>query len=645
MDERLIDLPVQGRAASVRPESVDPEARTFEVLFTTGATVRRWSWQDGEVEESLEVSPRAMDMTRLASGAPFLNSHDSYDLESVLGVVESARIEGGAAYATIRMSTREDVAPIWADIRDGIIRNVSVGYSVERYEVTREDGKRPLYRAVAWTPMEISAVAIPADAAAQIRAETPRRAMQPCAVIDRAAPAASAASDKEAMMAYDEQTPAAGTDAANPTIEAGGAPDAVAAERARSAGILALFQRHGLADRAPQAIADGLTLDQARAQVLDHLASQTAPAAARSEPVLGRGLDETETQRRGMEDALTSALTRKQVGELGRAFEGWDLIEMAAHRLGERRVPSHFGAREDLLKRAFHSTSDFPFLYENALNKGLAARYLTQEPTYRRIARQRSYADFRPHTTIRVGDFPTLQPVDQEAGEIRAGTFGEARERTQVVPYGVRVNLSRQMLVNDGIGGIQQVLDDRGSAVARFEDATFYAMAFGGASNNGPTLLETGRQLFNTTDGTLAGTAAAITLPSVNVGRSAMMKRKSRDGADLELMPAVILVGPDKWMEASQLLAPIQAAQAGNVNPFSGRLDIVETAKITGNAWYLFASPEIAPVFEWGLLDGYTAPRFRIEDVFGTQGTSLTLEHDFGCGAIDWRGGYRNAGA
>jgi hypothetical protein len=59
----------------------------------------------------------------------------------------------------------------------------------------------------------------------------------------------------------------------------------------------------------------------------------------------------------------------------------------------------------------------------------------------------------------------------------------------------------------------------------------------------------------------------------------------------------------------------------------------------------MFASPDVAPCFEWGLLDGYEAPRFRIEEVFGTQGTSMTLEHDFGCGAIDFRGGYRNAGA
>lgn len=451
-------------------------------------------------------------------------------------------------------------------------------------------------------------------------------------------------------MADNPTTPAAGKDAANTTPETRGADQVTAqvqtAERERAAAILSLYQRHGMADAAPDAIAKGLTLDQARAAVLDVLASRTAPSAPRHEPTLTGRLDETETLRRGMEEALTSAFTGKPVTELGRTFEGFDLVDLAAERLGVRRVPGSFGAREELLKRAFHSTSDFPILFENALNKGLQARYAMQDPTYRKIAKKRpNYADFRPHTTIRVGDFPQLQAVDQEAGEIKAGTFSEARERTSVTPYGVRVNLSRQMLVNDGLGGIQQVLNDRGMAVARFEDATFYAMAFGGASNNGPTLLETTRQVFNTTDGTLAGTNAAVTVASITVGRSAMLKRKSRDGADLELFPAVLLVGPDKLTEAQQLIAPIQAQQASNVNPFTGTMEVVCTAKITGLSWYLFASPDIAPVFEYGYLDGYEAPRFRIEDLFGIQGTSLTLEHDFGCGAIDWRGGFRNIGA
>jgi hypothetical protein len=361
--------------------------------------------------------------------------------------------------------------------------------------------------------------------------------------------------------------------------------------------------------------------------------------------VTPRGRDETETRRVGMEDALVARLSRQQPTDMARPYMDFAIVDMAAERLGQRRVPSHFAGREEMVRMAFHSTSDFPILFENALNRSLAARYALAQPTYRRIARQRTYQDFRDHTTVRVGDFPTLQPVSAESGELKGGSFGESKEKTSVKAYGVRVGLSRQMLVNDSLDGIMQVLNDRGNAVARFEDATFYAMMLGGANSDGPTLLETSRQVFNTTDGTKASANAAITIASLSLGRAALRKRKSVDGADLEVTAAILLCGPDKETEAQQILAPIQAQQAGNVNPFSGVMTPVVTAKITGNAWYIFASPDEVPCFEWGLLEGYTAPRFRMEDPFGVQGTQLSLEHDFGCGATDFRGGYKNVGA
>lgn len=658
MPKDVIDLPLIGRVAIVRAESVNEDERTVEVVWTTGATRRAYTWTDGEIEESLDVSDGAVDLTRLNSGAPFLNSHNAWDLANVIGVVVdgSARIENGQGFATIRFSDRADVEPIWRDVVTKIIRNISVGYSVAKYEVTREEGKRPHYRAVSWTPMELSAVAIGADAGAHIRSADGART--PC-VVTYTNPAAEAvtrikenemppirteaAAGQEAVVTIETRAAAAtASPVITPPIAA--TVDPVAAERQRAADILALCQRHGVAEKAGAFVADGLTVDAVRGAILDHLAAQTSPAAGRGGAVVAGRQDETETRSRGMEEALLAGLTSVQPTDLARTWHGMSLVELACERLGERRVPGGFGQREDVLKRAFNTTSDFPLLFENVLNKALAARYAMQLPTYRKIAMKRSYADFRDHNTVRLGDFPTLQAVDQEAGEIKAGSFKEARERTRVTPYGVRVNLSRTMLVNDGLSGLQQIINDRGNAVARFEDATFYAMMLV-AAGVGPTLLETTRAVFNATDGTLAAVAAAITIPSVSLGRAALMKRKSLDGADLELPAAVLLCGPDKQTEAQQLLAPIQAQQAGNVNPFSGLMEVAVTAKITGNAWYMFAAPDVAPCFEWGLLDGYTAPRFRVEEVFGTQGTSMTLEHDFGCGAIDWRGGYRNAGA
>lgn len=178
----VIRLPMQCRAATVAAESFDEAANTIDVVWTTGATVRRrtYDWIEdrlSEFEEELVVSSAAVRLDRLNSGAPFLNTHGQYDLRDVLGSVVpgTARLENGRGIATIRLSRSLGDADIVEKIRDGVIRNVSVGYAVHAVEKRQRDGQIPLHRITDWEPMEISAVPIPADPGATIRARSAGR--------------------------------------------------------------------------------------------------------------------------------------------------------------------------------------------------------------------------------------------------------------------------------------------------------------------------------------------------------------------------------------------------------------------------------------------------------------------------------------
>ena len=53
MPKDRIDLPVLGRAAQLRAESADEAARTVEIIWTTGATVRRRRFWDEDIDEEL----------------------------------------------------------------------------------------------------------------------------------------------------------------------------------------------------------------------------------------------------------------------------------------------------------------------------------------------------------------------------------------------------------------------------------------------------------------------------------------------------------------------------------------------------------------------------------------------------------------
>lgn len=183
MTTKTINLPKFGRDVEVRAASFNDADNTIEVIWTTGESVRRYSWRDGVYySEVLVVEPGAVRLGRLNAGAPFLNTHSDWDLSDVIGSVVpgTARVENGLGLARVKLSGEPGDAAIVNKIRDGIIRNISVGYAIHRVErTTGMDGADEEWRVVDWEPMEISAVPIPADAGSQIRSDK-QSANAPC---------------------------------------------------------------------------------------------------------------------------------------------------------------------------------------------------------------------------------------------------------------------------------------------------------------------------------------------------------------------------------------------------------------------------------------------------------------------------------
>jgi hypothetical protein len=189
MTKKIASLPKFGRAAEVRAASFNQKDNSVEVVWTTGAPVRRFDWRtDRFYSEVLLVTPAAVRLDRLNSGALFLNTHSDSDLSDVIGSVVpgSAKLEAGKGTARVRLSNAAGDADIVSKIRDGIIRNVSVGYAIHRVEKTKNIDSDDEWRVVDWEPLEISAVPIPADAGSQIR-KNDDRAQMPCEFVSGAA--------------------------------------------------------------------------------------------------------------------------------------------------------------------------------------------------------------------------------------------------------------------------------------------------------------------------------------------------------------------------------------------------------------------------------------------------------------------------
>jgi HK97 family phage major capsid protein/HK97 family phage prohead protease len=209
--------------------------------------------------EILSHDRSAADLSRLNDGAPLLFNHDP---NKVIGVVERAWIDSQKkrGYAKVRFSRNAFAQEVMADVKDGILRNVSFGYQINKLE-ERGGGD---FVATSWTPYELSAVSIPLDPTVGVG-----RALD----AQPAAPAASSTPETEPEVPMDNSTDFA-------AVRAEAAAEAAKAERARIAGITALTDKHGMADLGRQLIDGGRSLDEARAAVLDKLDIQPVEAVA-----------------------------------------------------------------------------------------------------------------------------------------------------------------------------------------------------------------------------------------------------------------------------------------------------------------------------------------------------------------------------
>ena len=637
--------------ARLAPGTYDATARTVEAIFSTGARVRRWG-----IFEELAVSNEAVDLGRVLQGqVRLLDTHDSSSIDKVLGVVVSARIESGRLVGTIRFAETEQGRRAEAMVQSGDLTGISVGYRVTTWTLTATENDQEVWRADRWELLEVSLVAVPADPGAMVRSEpsnpTLPRAEAHNEENDEMRRNLSPAGPAPVAPTNPAPAPAPDTRAAAPAPSPAPAPssspshdDILRNERARTAEIIELGRTHGVEDAVVRSAIDrGASIDEFRRITLEALAARSERNAITGVSP-GHQPEAPEARRAALTEALTLRLqessgARVTPSDHARSYMGHTLAEMAAVAIGARNMPRTARDRLETFERAFHTTSDFPIILSGALNTRLEASYLAAQPVYRRIARQQNFSDFRPHDVIRPGDFPMLQPV-RESGEIKYGTFGEKKETIIVAPYAIAVRFSRQLMVNDQLGAIDQVLANQGTTIALFEEITFFSMK----GTVGPVLKEDNKAVFHADHGNLL-TASAITVDALGLARAALRKQKRLDGNVMGLAPRILLVSPDKETEAEKITTDVQARVSTDVNPFSGRLETVVAPQLTGNAWELYTDAAMGSNWQWGLLDGYTAPRMRTDEPFGQQGIAFSLEHDFGCGAVDFRFGARNPGA
>jgi phage major head subunit gpT-like protein len=679
-DASTVDLPLQTRLdVRLMAESAVAETRTIEVVWSTGAAVRRRDpWSGKAYEEILSLDPAHVDLTRLNGGAPLLNTHGAFDLEDVIGVVERAWVarEGGTyvGRATVRFSDRSDVEPIWQDVRNGIIRNVSVGYTVQTYEIREEEGAVPVWTAVDWQPLELSAVPVGADGAAGFRSNT---VPTPCRLVRQGKPTVPTHEEDTPMTdttiesAAETQTETIPQEA-NAIVTVAGVerpeqrqmpapaseqrrgdhpsdvkPERILAEeRARVTGIYDAARKLNV----DQALADdlvkrGVVIGEARAALIDAAAARDAAIETRPHIRMG-GQDEVETRRAAVETALLHRFEpgRFKLTDAARDWRGLSLIEMARSFLEAEGVRVKGLGRDEIATRALHSTSDFPQILAGVTNRTLRDAYEAAPRTYQAISRRATVADFKSVQRLQLGEAPQLEKVN-ESGEFKRGTIGEAKETYRVETYGKVVGITRQVLINDDLDAFTRVPSLFGTSAATLESDVVWSIF-----TSNPNMAD-GKTLFHAGHSNLAGTGTALDVANLAKARTAMSRQTGLDGKTvLNIRPAFLVVPTSLELAAEQLLAQnLVPAKSTDVVPANIRsLVVVSEPRLDPASgavpWYLVASPAAIDTIEYAFLEGQEGVFIETRMGFDVDGVEIKARLDFGAKAIDWRGLYKNPG-
>jgi len=233
---------VNHRAMDLEAKPINEKERRVRIAISSEEPVAR-----SFGNEVLEHSAEAIDLSFLASGrAPLLLDHDP---EKQIGVIESVDLDSSTRRlrATVRFGKSGLAEEAFADVVDGIRANISVGYTINKLEKSRND----TYVAKSWRPMEASLVSIPADVTVGV---------------GRAASETS----KPVIETHFKETTMSEVDIA--AVEA----QARQSAQKNAAQIIELGARHKRSDLAQRAISEGKSIEEFRGELLETIGSERA---------------------------------------------------------------------------------------------------------------------------------------------------------------------------------------------------------------------------------------------------------------------------------------------------------------------------------------------------------------------------------
>lgn len=596
----MIETETKTRKAVLKSNSYDPASRTFEAVAATQSAVKM-----GNIREILLCNDAAIDLERMP--LPILADHRTGSLDNQLGTWISARCESGRLILTGKLGHTQTAERIAKDLADGHSFGVSVGYTPLKF--TDQGNTRTVHL---WSVHEASLTSVAADPEAKTRS-TP-------------------STENERIPHMEPE---------NQTVSESPAPQA---PQSRAAQIRSLGNRAGVAS----AIIDGLVDDP---EITVEQASRTLLENLPRSPVISN-IREAKTEEpgyavRSQAEALSCRSTGEAPSDHAKPYMDFRIYDHAKDCLKRDGVETFGLSNAAVIERAMHVTSDFPELLTGEGRRELASGYQIAASEIKRVAKKSTAQDFRDKQRLSISDYEGMQELS-ESGEFKSVSRSESKSSYRLKTFGAMTSISVKALINDDLNAFDDWAFQAGRMAGEMEAKELVTLLESNPTIEGSALWHSSRSnLADSPSGIyLEDTAGNIDLSPLKNARYALRMMKGLDGSTpIAAVPKFILVHPARETEAEEALAQIQATKTADVNVMAGKLDILVEPRLTDDsAWYVFADPAQLPVFEYAFLSGEEGPQVASQAMFNQLGMSFRVHEHFGCGVIDWRGSYLNAG-
>lgn len=609
-------------------DQVDTDSRTVELSFSSETPYGRWFG-----DEILCHDEECINLERFSNGlGAVLFNHDR---DAVVGHIEKVWLEDNRGKALVRFDTDEQSETIFQKVQSGTLQGVSVGYAIYRYEVLEDEDTKstngrfngPAYVVTDWEPLEISIVSVPAD---------------PTVGVGRSAEEIHTSIDtQEDNTRMDQEKTLEVQEVKSTPVETGITQEdlqkAMEQERKRTSEITALFRDFDV-EGADEAIVMGVSVDEARAMVMDQLRARNKGVS------VTMGEAESDKFRAAAQDAVLMAagIPVADAAPGAQELRGHSMVELARESLQREGLQANFGDNMELARQAINSTSTFPAIMANLANKSVMVGFNEAETTYQIWAGKGSNRDFKEAARVALSEAGNLELVP-EGGQFQQDFLGEASARTKVATYGKLFSLTRQAIINDDLGLFSKIATKYGSAAKRLVNKMVYAQLTGNVK------MQDNVALFDTKHGNVAATGEALSVKAIAKAITAMRRQKGITGdATLNITPKYLVVPPELEMTAYQIVnstAAVDGVNSGVVNPYKGRFVVVADAELTDpDAWYLVADASQHDTIEVTYLNGVETPRLETRQGFDVDGIEYKVAFDCGVSALDFRGVFKNAG-